>query len=308
VNVVQSASSQQSEGKKKTKNKPNNNNNNNNNEHPKTQTPPLAAKKKPQRKPKFPCLICGEDHFTRHCPHHDEFVKIFKGNSQPTMLTQNFPQHQSMVSQVLSLPIGGGSNHPPSDEASRSDHIYIFNGIDLTTCTTTYDTLTKPDKEKVTNGTPLDPYPAFVSPPFGLLQIEKPTFDSILCPPKITIHKSNFNPGSCAAQKYNIVEYLAQALCAMSTLEVLQHFPSQHRTLLASIGAIDHDSSNNIMFNLDNFKSQISHHISFQIDFVVHNQHIHHNILDEGYSTCVMSLACWKVLKSPALNQSPKML
>jgi hypothetical protein len=41
---------------------------------------------------------------------------------------------------------------------------------------------------------------------------------------------------------------------------------------------------------------------------VVHNQHIHHIILDEGASTCVMSLACWKILKSPALNQSPTMI
>jgi hypothetical protein len=62
VNAVQSTSSQQSGGKKKTKNK--RKKNNNNNEHPKTQTPPPAAEKQPQRKLKFPCLICGEDHFT----------------------------------------------------------------------------------------------------------------------------------------------------------------------------------------------------------------------------------------------------
>jgi hypothetical protein len=94
----------------------------------------------------------------------------------------------------------------------------------------------------------------------------------------------------------------------MSSLEVLQHFPSQHRTLLAAIRAIDPKSSNNITFNLDNFKSRLSHQLAFQIDVIVHNQHIHHTILDEGASTCVMSLACWKGLKSPGLNQSPTML
>jgi hypothetical protein len=94
----------------------------------------------------------------------------------------------------------------------------------------------------------------------------------------------------------------------MSALEVLQHCPSQRRTLLASIRAIDPESSNNITFNLDNYKSRLSHQLAFQIDVVVHNQHIHRTILDEGASTCVMSLACWKGLKSPGLNQSPTML
>jgi hypothetical protein len=94
----------------------------------------------------------------------------------------------------------------------------------------------------------------------------------------------------------------------MSALEVLQHCPSQCRMLLAAIGTIDPESSNNITFNLDNFKSRLSHQLAFQIDVVVHNQHIHRTILDEGASTCVMSLACWKGLKSPALNQSPTML
>jgi hypothetical protein len=218
-----------------------------------------------------------------------------------------------MVSQALAPPIGGSSNHPPSDEASMSARIYMFNGIDLTTHTTTYDTRDKPDKEKVTNGTPLDSYPTSISPPsvippYGSLQIEKPTFDSILRTPKSTIRKSSFNSSSRAAQKYNIVEYLAQASCVMSSLEVLQHLPSQLRTFLASIGAIDLESSNNITFNLDNFKSQLSHQLAFQIDVVVHNQHIHRTLLYEGTSTCVISLTCLEVLKSPALNQSPTML
>jgi hypothetical protein len=62
------------------------------------------------------------------------------------------------------------------------------------------------------------------------------------------------------------------------------------------------------MFNMDNFKSRLSHQLAFQIDVVVHNQHIHRIIMDEGASTCVMSLACLKGLKSPALNQSLTML
>jgi hypothetical protein len=80
-------------------------------------------------------------------------------------------------------------------------------------------------------------------------------FESILCPPKRTIRKSTFNPSSRAAQYYNIVEDLSQAPCAMSALEVLKHCPSQCRTLLASIGNANPESSNNIMFNLKNYTS-----------------------------------------------------
>jgi hypothetical protein len=127
-------------------------------------------------------------------------------------------------------------------------------------------------------------------------------------PPNSTILKSTFNPSSRAAQNYNIVEDLAQAPCAMSTLEVLQNCPSQRRMLLATIDTFDPELSNNIMFNLENFTSQLSHQLAFQIDVVIHDQKIHRTILDEGASTCVMSLACWKCLKSPALNKSATML
>jgi hypothetical protein len=61
-----------------------------------------------------------------------------------------------MVAQAPSPLVGGNPNHPPCAKASSSAHIYMFNGIDLTTRTTTYDTPTKPDKEKVTNDTTSD--------------------------------------------------------------------------------------------------------------------------------------------------------
>jgi hypothetical protein len=120
------------------------------------------------------------------CPHHDEVAKCFKGNSQPVVITQTFPQQQSMVAQTPSP--GGSSNHPSHDETSTSGHIYLFNEIDLTTRSTTYDTPVKPEKGKVTNGSLPDPssssvIPPSVSPASGSLHIEKPTFDSILFPP-----------------------------------------------------------------------------------------------------------------------------
>jgi hypothetical protein len=237
-------------------------------------------------------------------------AKIFKGNSQPAVLTQPFPQQQSLVAQT---PTAGGSSNQSHDEASTSAHIYMFNGVNLTTRTATYDTLVKPDKPKTANSSSPDSLPSSVNPPSvippsGPLQIEKPSFDSILPPPKSTIRKSIFNPNSRAAQNYNIVEDLAQAPCAMSTLEVIEHCPSQHRMLLAAIDAFDPESSNNLIFNLDDHQPRLSHQLAFQIDVVIHNQEIHRTILDEGASTCVMSLAYWKGLKSPGLNKPPMIL
>jgi hypothetical protein len=157
---------------------------------------------------------------------------------------------------LAQTPSPGASSSHPHHEALTNGHIYMFNGINLTTHSKMYDIAAKPDKAKVTNDSLQDPSTSSISPPSGPLQIDKPLFDSILRPPKSTICKSTFNPSSRATHNYNIVEDLAQAPCAMSMLEVLEYCPSQRRTLLDSIGVVDPDSSNNIMFNLDNYTSQ----------------------------------------------------
>jgi hypothetical protein len=82
------------------------------------------------------------------------------------MLTQPFPQHQFMVAQT---PSPGGSSSHPHDESSTSAHIYMFNGINLTSLSKTYDTLVKPDNAKVNNGSLLDPSTSSISPLSGPL-------------------------------------------------------------------------------------------------------------------------------------------
>jgi hypothetical protein len=107
---------------------------------------------------------------TRDCPHWDEVAKLFKGNSQPAVLTHPFPQHQSLVAQNIAPPIGSNTNQSPKEGASSRAHIYMFNGIDLTAHTTTYDTPPgKTDKEKVTTRTTLDPLSTSVNPLSGTL-------------------------------------------------------------------------------------------------------------------------------------------
>ena len=97
------------------------------------------------------------------------------------------------------------------------------------------------------------------------LSIENPTLDMILHPPKSTLWKAVFNPNARVAQFYNVVEDITQAPCAMSTLEVLQSFPTQCKNLLTALGALDPDNTNLIHFNVENYKPILPHKIAFQI-------------------------------------------
>jgi hypothetical protein len=71
---------------------------------------------------------------------------------------------------------------------------------------------------------------------------------------------------------------------------------------------MDLEESNLITFNIDYFKERISHHLAFQIQFLVGGKNIHRTILDEGASTCITSLPCWRALGSLKLTPSPTTL
>ncbi len=94
----------------------------------------------------------------------------------------------------------------------------------------------------------------------------------------------------------------------MSTLEVLQHCPSQSKTLLSALGAVDPATSNCIIFNLEHFKMRLPHNLAFQIHTTVKGKSIHRTLIDEGASTCVMSFSCWRAIGSLEINQSPTTL
>jgi hypothetical protein len=80
----------------------------------------------------------------------------------PPCLLSLFRKQQSLVAQT---PMPGGSSNQPHDEASTSAHIYMFNRVNLTTCSTTYDTPVKLDKPKTANSSSPDPLPSSVNPP-----------------------------------------------------------------------------------------------------------------------------------------------
>ena len=95
----------------------------------------------------------------------------------------------------------------------------------------------------------------------GPLTFEKTTFEAPSHPSKGTLRRTH-NMNARAAQHYNIVEDLAQALCAMSALEVLQSCPAQRKALLQAIGAIDYVDASLLYFDPENSEPCLPHTIA----------------------------------------------
>ena len=59
--------------------------------------PTINENDKGKRKAKYPCLLCGGDHFTKECPRRDEINKFLKSNPAPAVLTDPFPSQQQLI-------------------------------------------------------------------------------------------------------------------------------------------------------------------------------------------------------------------
>ena len=57
-----------------------------------------------------------------------------------------------------------------------------------------------------------------------------------------------------------------------------------------------------------NVKKQLPHHMAFQIKSTYRKFNISCAVIDEGASTCVMSMSCWKAIGSPSAVPSPTLL
>jgi len=116
-------------------------------------------------------------------------------------------------------------------------------------------------------------------------------FELTIKPPKGVAHKPTFNPRARVGKHYNIVEDLAQFPCARSTIKVLQNFPSQKQALLLASGGIDPTDSNLVSFNHKGYDPQLPAQLAFLIQMKSLNKTIHRTIIDEGASTCIMSMS-----------------
>ena len=108
---------------------------------------------------------------------------------------------------------------------------------------------------------------------------------------KKTLH----NPNARATSNYSVVEDLAQTPCAMLALEVLQSCPAQRDVLSAALGSMDL-SSLMAKFHLFDVKIRLPYHVALSIDVIHGGKTIGREVVDEGDSTCVTSLTCWKAL------------
>jgi hypothetical protein len=143
--------------------------------------------------------------------------------------------------------------------------------------------------------------PVTTGPP---LMIPHPNTDTPLCIPRIPLRRNVTNPQARVAHNYSLVDDLAQSPAAMSVLEVLQTCPTQWKSLLSALGAVDPADTRLITFDLDSGEPRLPTLVAFQIPVKIWNITVHRCIIDEGASTCIMSKTVWQKLGSPELIPS----
>ena len=125
-----------------------------------------------------------------------------------------------MVAQVPAQQPTNPSTVVPSGVGSSTVNILMADSIDLTMQAKSHE------KQQVgESSAPAD------SPPMpqsnGPLTLEKPTFEAPSHPSKWALRRTTHNLNARTTQHYSIIEDLAQALCVMLALEVLQSCPTQ---------------------------------------------------------------------------------
>jgi hypothetical protein len=219
---------------------------------------------------------------------------------QPVVLTNPF-QHGKNLTQASTSAEGGSQGPSPSSNNPASVNVYMMKG-DAFISTRAHD-YSKPSTSEKGKEAELPSLP---------LQIEKTLGETMTRIPKGAFKKASHNPNARAAQNYSVVEDLSQTPCAMSALEVLQSFPSQRKALLTALGSTETCNPGTIMLDTTDLKPRLPYHVAFQI-VVAHptktfTRNIFRTVVDEGASTCVMSLACWKAIGQPVLSPSPTLL
>ena len=101
---------------------------------------------------------------------------------------------------------------------------------------------------------------------------------------------------------------MPQETCVMSALKALKTCPIQRNNFLTTLGDLDYEHNNIITFKKDDFKVRLSHQLDFQLSTKYFGNTIFCTILDEGASTSVMSLSCWRAIGSPQVNCPPTTL
>ena len=142
--------------------------------------------------------------------------------------------------------------------------------VNLQTKKNQYETNTKtPDRETTSTSNTAN-VPLHLPPPAG---------------PHLPIKRLANNTTARAAVNYSIINDLAQSPMTMSALEVLKTCPTQRKSLLDTLDAVDPSKSKLITFDLDQGEPRMPSTIAFQILVSIWNLVVHRCIIDEGEST-----------------------
>jgi hypothetical protein len=131
------------------------------------------------------------------------------------------------------------------------------------------------------------------------LMIPHPSFEPPLRIPRIPLRRNVHNPQAREAHNYSLVDDLEKSPAAMSVLEVLQTCPTQRKSLLSALGAVDPSDTRLITFDLDSCEPHLPVAVAIQVLVKIWNITVHRCIIDEGASTCIMSKIVWQKLGSP---------
>jgi hypothetical protein len=216
----------------------------------------------------------------------------------PPAVLQNPIPHQGVINTQQDTqhpPPQVGQYHNPNNPAERTILLTSEEEILLQTRNRQYHTPAE--------STPISPEtnPTPTGPP---LVIPRPSAEPPLRIPRIPLRRNVHNPQARAAHNYSLVDDLAQSPAAMSVLEVLQTCPTQRKSLLSALGAVDPADTRLITFDLDSGEPRLPALIAFQIPVKIRNITVHRCIIDEGASTCIMSKTVWQKLGSPELIPS----
>jgi hypothetical protein len=83
------------------------------------------------------------------------------------------------------------------------------------------------------------------------LMIPRPNIEPPICIPHISLLWNVNNPQVRATHNYSLVDDLAQSPTTMSVLDILQTCPTQRKSFLSTLGAVDPTNTRLITFDLD---------------------------------------------------------
>lgn len=78
----------------------------------------------------------------------------------------------------------------------------------------------------------------------------------------------------------------------------------QRKALLTVIGGVDPSDTSLISFDSEKCEPCLPHSVTFMLTIVSLGNNICRTIVDEGATTCIMSLPCWQALDSATLVPS----